>query len=83
MGNPELSPMRQLKAFEIDWSLLPVLDRVLLAVSGGADSMALLLALAHSDRHFVVAHVNHGLRGAESDGDADFVLAHCTRLNLP
>ena len=75
--------MRQPKAFEIDWSLLPAPERVLLAVSGGADSMALLLALARSDRSFVVAHVNHGLRGAESDADAEFVLAHCTRLHLP
>jgi len=45
--------------------------------------MALLLALARSDRNFVVAHINHGLRGAESDTDAAFVLAHCNNLGLP
>lgn len=52
-------------------------DRVLAAVSGGADSMALLLCL-YSLRSILgfeldVAHLNHSLRGRESDGDEDFV----------
>jgi tRNA(Ile)-lysidine synthase len=48
------------------------------AVSGGPDSVALLRALAGLSVHgtpgpLVVAHVNHGLRGSESDADEDFV----------
>ena len=49
---------------------------ILAAVSGGADSVALLHMLAHSlppEGKLAVAHVNHGLRGADSDTDAEFV----------
>jgi tRNA(Ile)-lysidine synthase TilS/MesJ len=42
-------------------------ERVLVAVSGGADSLALLRTL-HRQRDIVVGHVNHGLRGEESAG---------------
>jgi len=66
----------------VDWPLLPPTERVLLAVSGGADSMALLLALAQTNLDFLAAHVNHGLRGAASEADAEFVRAHCASLNL-
>ncbi len=44
------------------------------AVSGGADSVALLRALANEGLGpLVVAHLHHGLRGAEADADAAFV----------
>jgi tRNA(Ile)-lysidine synthase len=47
---------------------------VLVAVSGGADSVALLCALAAmKGGHLVVAHLNHQLRGLESDVDEIFV----------
>jgi tRNA(Ile)-lysidine synthase len=65
-----------------DWELVPEGERVLVAVSGGADSLALLRML-HSERDLVVGHVNHGLRAAESDTDADFVLQRCAGLGLP
>lgn len=52
-------------------------DGVVVAVSGGPDSVALLSCLvALSSRwnwDLSIGHVNHGLRGAESEGDADFV----------
>ena len=50
---------------------------VIVAVSGGADSMALLDALHGLDERLsiVVAHFNHHLRGAASDEDARFVEA--------
>ncbi len=52
-------------------------DRVLVAVSGGADSVALLhllAALRHSwQLHIGVAHLDHGLRGKDSEQDAEFV----------
>jgi tRNA(Ile)-lysidine synthase len=49
---------------------------ILAAVSGGADSTALLHCLARNcpkPQQLAVAHINHGLRGTESDGDAAFV----------
>lgn len=60
--------------------------RMAVAVSGGVDSTALLLALAElRDDGFaiVAAHVNHHLRGADSDGDEAFLRDLCTRLDLP
>jgi tRNA(Ile)-lysidine synthase len=59
--------------------------RVLLAVSGGFDSTALLLAFAELRESFeiVAAHVNHHLRGDESDGDEAFVRELCERLGVP
>ncbi len=68
-------------------SLLPAGSAIVVAVSGGADSVALLdvlRQLAPSKRwRLHVAHVNHGLRGAESDADAGFA-AHCAaRAGVP
>lgn len=56
-------------------------DRVICAVSGGADSMALLWAMyllkEKLQIRLSVAHYNHGLRGAESDRDEEFVRQFC------
>jgi tRNA(Ile)-lysidine synthase len=62
-------------------------ERVAVAVSGGADSVALLLAMANSRpaSGIVVStiHVHHGLRGAEADDDAAFVEELAGRLDVP
>ncbi|UCG13611.1 MAG: tRNA lysidine(34) synthetase TilS, partial [Deltaproteobacteria bacterium] len=62
-------------------------DRVLVAVSGGPDSVALchlLNRLRHSQKiDLVVAHVHHGLRGAAAEEDASFVQDFGNRLGLP
>ena len=60
---------------------------VVVAVSGGADSVALLRALNQikdeaSLGNLIVAHFNHKLRGADSDGDADFVRKLAKDLGL-
>ena len=62
-------------------------DLVVVAVSGGPDSVA-LCHLLHRLRHslkveLVVAHVHHGLRGAEADQDALFVQNLSQQLGLP
>ncbi len=62
-------------------------DRVDVAVSGGADSVALLRALhaVAAERGVVLraAHVHHGLRGEEADADADFVRELAASLAVP
>src|SRR5260221_268661 len=62
-------------------------DRVLVAVSGGADSLSLLHALSHSreETGMVVeaAHVHHGMRGAEADADVEFLQTCCSGWDVP
>jgi len=63
--------------------------KVLLAVSGGADSTALLYAMRSLKAEGVLScelvcgHINHQLRGSEADADEDFVTAQARDLNLP
>ena len=62
--------------------------KVLLAVSGGADSIALLYAMKALNSEnalgaeLLCAHINHQLRGAEADLDEDFVVAQASELKL-
>jgi tRNA(Ile)-lysidine synthase len=60
--------------------------RLGVAVSGGADSVALLRSLAERWQALgvvlTVLHVHHGIRGAEADADADFVEALAAQLEL-
>ncbi len=60
--------------------------RLVVAVSGGQDSLALLDALVACRDEFsfdlVCAHFDHGLRGAESDADAQFVRRLCGSLGV-
>jgi tRNA(Ile)-lysidine synthase len=58
-------------------------DRVVVGVSGGADSVSLLLVLNELGYNAAVAHVNHGLRGAESDEDEAFTADLADALDLP
>lgn len=69
------------------YNLLSQNDRVVVGVSGGPDSVALLHFLyAIRDKYDLsihAAHINHMLRGKESDGDTQYVQDLCTRLGIP
>jgi tRNA(Ile)-lysidine synthase len=64
-------------------------DNVLLAVSGGADSVSLLYLMQALktegifEGKLVCAHINHQLRGADADQDEEFVAARANELNVP
>ena len=62
--------------------LVPNTQRLLVAVSGGPDSVALLRLLQELDYTLEVAHFDHALR-AESNEDAEFVKLLCADLSLP
>ena len=78
--------VRQMHRFILRHAMIKNGERVLVAVSGGADSLALLYGLhaLHSqlDCHLHVAHLNHCLR-PDADADADFVQQHAAHLELP
>lgn len=61
-------------------------DRLVVAVSGGADSVALLNLLLEVRAQFglelIVAHLNHNLRGSSSDEDQEFVCTLAHRLGI-
>lgn len=65
--------VRDNTAFIQQRRLFEVTDRLLVACSGGADSVALAYLLADGGYTFDLAHVNFQLRGSESDADAAFV----------
>ena len=57
-------------------------DLIVVGVSGGVDSMVLLDVLVRLDVQVLAAHVNYGLRGAESDADEELVRRRCADLNI-
>ena len=63
--------------------LLNTSDLYLVALSGGADSVALLLLLHEAGYRVEAAHCNFHLRGAESDRDEQFCMTLCNRLSVP
>ena len=58
-------------------------EPVWVAVSGGPDSMVLLHVLRSLGHPVQVAHVDHGLRGAESDADRALVKKYCEGNGIP
>jgi len=76
--------VQSVKQYSDRYDMLPEGSSVLCAVSGGADSVALLHVLhALPGLNVVCAHYNHCLRGAESDRDEQFVLDLCRELQIP
>ena len=69
------------------YKMIPKGSRVLVAVSGGADSMSLLNWLFENrglyKAEIFAAHFNHGLRGGESDRDERFVRDFCEEKGIP
>ena len=79
--------LNKLPAFIREYGLIAPGERVICAVSGGADSVALLFAMyLLKDKlgiELEAAHFDHQLRGEESRQDAAFVAALCDRYDIP
>ena len=79
--------LEKVRRFIEEEQLLAAGDGVLVALSGGADSVCLLLALAEladpGGWQVRALHVHHGLRGPEADRDEGFVRELCGRLGVP
>lgn len=73
----------KIRLFIGEQNLFDDCGRLLVAVSGGVDSMVLLDVLAELKQvDLVVAHINHNLRGNRSDTDEMFVKDTCRRLGI-
>ena len=77
----------KLLAFLREQQMLQAGDRVICAVSGGADSVALLFSMYLLQQQLGIcleaAHFNHHLRGEESDRDEAFVRSFCQDYDIP
>ena len=76
----------KVKQFIIDNELIQSNDKILIALSGGPDSVCLLSILYNLKEEFNiklgVAHVNHMLRGEESDKDEEYAKELCDKFNI-
>ena len=66
-----------------DNNLLDKGNKYIVALSGGADSVALLLSLRQLGYDVEAAHCNFHLRGEESDRDEKFCVSLCEKLSVP
>ena len=85
-GKPQSRPTRTIgpsRSRERTWPGSRFTGPGVVAVSSGADSVALLRALATWLKPLVVGHLNHRLRGLESDADEQFVRDLAKSLGLP
>ena len=78
--------LQEFEAFIEEHKLIQPRDRILVGFSGGPDSTALLHALnllrPKYQLNLLAAHVNYGLRGADSDADEQFVKDYCFARNI-
>ena len=75
--------LRKLNNFINKNNLLSGNQKLLVAVSGGIDSVVLLDMLVRSGYRCAVAHCNFHLRGNESDNDEQFVRALAQKYDIP
>ena len=64
------------------YDMLSPSDSVLVGLSGGADSVALLVCLTELGYNVSAMHINHNLRGEESDRDERFCVELCKNLGI-
>lgn len=75
--------LKKVQEYIMEYRMLQPGERVIVALSGGADSVCLLSVLKEMDLALKAVHVHHGLRGAEADRDAEFSGELCLRFGIP
>lgn len=75
--------LENLKSFIKEKKLFKPTDKILLAVSGGIDSVVMAFLFAEAKFNFGIVHCNFLLRGKESDNDERFVESLAIKLRVP
>lgn len=73
---------RRFRDLLIGKGIIGLSDKIILAVSGGIDSMVMTDLFSSLENRFIVAHCNFGLRGKESDQEEKFVEVYCQERGL-
>lgn len=58
-------------------------EKVIVGLSGGADSISLINVLKKLDYDVIAVHINHMIRGEEAQRDENFVISFCNKNNIP
>ena len=74
--------LSKIEHFILKHQLMNEGEKYLMALSGGADSMALMTAIHYLGYNIEAAHCNFHLRGEESDRDEHFCIEQCQRLGI-
>lgn len=78
--------LKTVRKFIVENNMIEENDKVVVGLSGGADSVALLLLLCElmTEKSFsiVAVHLNHMIRGAEADRDEEFVKSLCEKYGV-
>lgn len=78
---------KKVRAYIKQHNMLELNDRVVMGVSGGADSVCLLCLFASLQKEYdlqlYVVHINHGIRKEEATNDANYVKKLCQSFGLP
>lgn len=75
--------LEKVKKAIAEFNMISEGETVLCCLSGGADSVTLLLCLRELGYNIKACHINHQLRGEESQRDEDFCAALCKKLGVP
>lgn len=78
--------LKKVKEYVMKWHMLEKHDKLIVGVSGGADSICLLFVLLELQKkipfEMIVVHLNHGIRGADADADERYVKKVCETHHL-
>ena len=77
---------KRVEEYVAKWDMLKKEDKVIVGVSGGADSVCLLFVLLEIQKkipfELLVVHVNHNLRGEAADADERYVMQICAENSV-
>ena len=74
---------RKIKKYIDEYNMITAGEKIIVGLSGGADSVCLLLVLKLLGADVYAVHINHMLRGEEADCDEEFCKKLCEKSDVP